>query len=160
MRRLFAVILTICLWFSFVPTASAEFYANLTQCSDNPAFIQRAKNAKTPQAKERFESYSELLCGPEGYPHLITDGNLNHANEFLIPALMFLYIAGWIGWAGRSYLIAVRDSGNAEEKEVIIDVPLAIKCSLSGATWPLAALGQLTTGKLTAKDNEITVSPR
>ncbi|MEB3829380.1 Photosystem I reaction center subunit III [Phormidium sp. CCY1219] len=160
MRRLFALILTICLWFSFVPTAAAEFYSNLSPCSETPAFVEKAKNASTPQAQARFESYSDLLCGPEGYPRLITDGNLSHANEFLIPSVLFLYIAGWIGWAGRSYLIAIRDEKKTEEKEIIIDVPLAIKCSLAGATWPIAALGQLTSGKLTAKDNEIPISPR
>lgn len=160
MGRLFALILTVCLWFSFAPAASADLYQNLTTCADNPAFVQKAKNAKTPQAKARFEKYAELQCGPEGYPHLIVDGNLNHLNEFAIPGLMFLYIAGWIGWAGRSYLIAIRDDKNTEEKEIIIDLPLAIKSSLSGATWPLAALGEFTSGKLTAKNNEITVSPR
>ena len=78
----------------------------------------------------------------------------------MIPGLMFLYIAGWIGWAGRSYLIAVRSEKDAREKEIIIDVPLAIKCSLGAAAWPAAAFGELTTGKLTVPDNQVTVSPR
>lgn len=160
MGRLFALVLTICLWFSFAPAATADSYQNLTPCSDNPAFVQKAKNAKTPGAKARFEKYSTLLCGPEGYPHLIVDGNLAHINEFGIPSLLFLYIAGWIGWAGRSYLIAARDSGKAEEKEIILDLPLAIKCSLGSAVWPLAAFGEFTSGKFLAKNNEITVSPR
>jgi photosystem I subunit 3 len=160
MRRLFALILTVCLWFSFVPSAAAEYYANLTPCSETPAFVQRAKSATTPQAKARFENYSSLLCGPEGYPHLIADGNLAHAGEFLIPSVLFLYIAGWIGWAGRSYLIAIRGEKNAEEKEIIIDLPLAISCSLGAAVWPLAALGEATSGKLYAKEGEIPVSPR
>ncbi|MBO0349054.1 Photosystem I reaction center subunit III [Phormidium pseudopriestleyi FRX01] len=160
MGRLFALVLTICLWFSFAPAASADSYQNLTPCGENPAFVQKAKNANTPGAKARFEKYSTLLCGPEGYPHLIVDGNLAHINEFGIPSLLFLYIAGWIGWAGRSYVIAARDSGKAEEKEIIIDIPLAIKCSLGSAAWPLAAFGEFTSGKLTAKNNEITVSPR
>ena len=58
--------------------------------------------------------------------------------NLLIPSLLFLLIAGWIGWAGRSYVIAVRKDKSPEEKEIIIDVPLAIQCSLSGALWPLA----------------------
>jgi photosystem I subunit III len=45
-------------------------------------------------------------------------------------------------------------------KEIIIDVPRAIKYMLSGFAWPLAAFGEFSTGKLTAKENEITVSPR
>jgi photosystem I subunit 3 len=161
MRRLFALLLVGFLWFSFAPSASADV-AGLTPCRDSAAFIQRAKNAATPTAKARFEKYadSNLLCGPEGLPHLIVDGRLDHAKEFLIPGLLFLYIAGWIGWVGRAYLIKVREGGNPEEKEIIIDVPLALQTMLTGFTWPLAALGEFTSGKLTAKDTEVTVSPR
>jgi photosystem I subunit 3 len=101
-----------------------------------------------------------LLCGSDGLPHLVVDGDLAHAGEFLIPSLLFLYIAGWIGWVGRAYLIAVRSGKNPEEKEIIIDVPLALKCSLSGFAWPLAAFKDMTSGAMFAKDNEITVSPR
>jgi len=159
MRKLLALLLAVCLWFSFAPIASAD-YANLTPCGENAAFIQRAKSATTPQAKARFEQYSQLLCGEEGLPHLIVDGNLAHAGEFLIPSVLFLYIAGYIGWAGRSYLQAIKKEGKAEEKEIIIDVPLAIKCSLGAAAWPVAAVGEITSGAMFAKDNEITVSPR
>ena len=73
---------------------------------------------------------------------------------------MFLYIAGWIGWVGRAYLIAVRDEKNSEMKEIIIDVPLAISKMLTGFIWPVAAFRELVTGKLTAKDSDINVSPR
>ncbi|HIK13624.1 MAG TPA: Photosystem I reaction center subunit III [Oscillatoriaceae cyanobacterium M33_DOE_052] len=159
MKRLLPIILAVCLWFSFAPAAKAD-YANLTPCGNNPAFIQRAKSAKTPQAKARFESYSGLLCGEEGLPHLITDGNLAHASEFVIPGILFLYIAGWIGWAGRSYLQAIKKGGNPEEKEIVIDLPLALTCSLGAAIWPLAAFGEAASGAMFAKDNEITVSPR
>jgi photosystem I subunit 3 len=61
---------------------------------------------------------------------------------------------------GRAYLIAVRSGKNPEEKEIIIDVPLAVKCSLSGFAWPLAAFKDMTSGAMFAKENEITVSPR
>lgn len=159
MRKILALLLAVCLWFSFAPIASAD-YANLTPCGDNAAFIRRAKSATTPQAKARFEQYSSLLCGEEGLPHLIVDGNLAHAGEFLIPSVLFLYIAGYIGWAGRSYLQAIKKDGKAEEKEIIIDVPLAISCSLGAAAWPIAAFGQMTSGAMFAKDDEITVSPR
>ncbi|MFZ4665473.1 MAG: Photosystem I reaction center subunit III [Prochlorotrichaceae cyanobacterium] len=159
MRQLFALVLVVCLWFGFAPTASADI-AGLTPCSESPAFIARAEQAATPQAQARFDRYSQALCGEEGLPHLIVDGRWSHAGDFTIPSLMFLYIAGWIGWAGRSYLIAVRSEKDAKEKEIIIDVPLAVKCSLGGAAWPLAAFGEFASGQLTAKDNEITVSPR
>lgn len=161
MRRLFALLLVGFLWFNFAPPASADV-AGLTPCRDSAAFVQRAKNAATPTAKARFEKYadSNLLCGPEGLPHLIVDGRLDHAKEFLIPGLLFLYIAGWIGWVGRAYLIKVHAGPNPEEKEIIIDVPLALQTMLTGFTWPLAALGEFTSGKLTAKDTEVPVSPR
>jgi photosystem I subunit 3 len=73
---------------------------------------------------------------------------------------MFLYIAGWIGWAGRSYLQAISGEKSPETKEIIIDVPLAMKCSLGAAAWPLAAFKEAASGEMFAKDDEITVSPR
>lgn len=160
MRKLLALMLAVCLWFSFAPIASADSYANLTPCSENAAFLDRAEFAATDQAKARFERYSQALCGEDGLPHLIVDGNLAHAGEFLIPGILFLYIAGYIGWAGRSYLQAIKKGKNPEEKEIIIDIPLAISCSLGAAAWPAAALGQMTSGAMFAKDDEITVSPR
>jgi photosystem I subunit III len=161
MRRLFALLLVGFLWFSFAPPASADV-AGLTPCRDSAAFVQRAKNAATPTAKARFEKYadSNLLCGPEGLPHLIVDGRLDRAKEFMIPGLLFLYIAGLIGWAGRSYLISTRKGSNPEEKEIIIDVPLALQCFLGSLAWPLSAVGEFTGGTLTAKDTEVPVSPR
>jgi photosystem I subunit 3 len=161
MRRLFALIIVLFLWVTFAPPASADV-AGLTPCGESKAFLQRASNAKTAQAKARFDNYanSQVLCGPEGLPHLVVDGRLSHAGEFLIPSILFLYIAGWIGWVGRAYLIAVRGDKNPEMKEVMIDVPLALKFMLTGFAWPLAALQEFTTGKLTAKDSEIPVSPR
>jgi photosystem I subunit III len=159
MRRLFALILLIGLWFNFVPPASADV-AGLTPCGETKAFTQRAANAKTPQAKARFESYSKALCGTDGLPHLIVDGRLSHVGDFTIPSILFLYIAGWIGWVGRAYIIAIKKDKAPEMKEIIIDVPLAIKYMLTGFAWPLAAFGEFSTGKLTAKDNEISVSPR
>ncbi|HEY9887909.1 MAG TPA: hypothetical protein V6D02_05870 [Candidatus Obscuribacterales bacterium] len=167
MRRLFALALVISLWCGFALPASASIagdnVSGLTPCGENAAFLKRAAAATTDQAKARFEFYgnSSLLCGKEdGLPHLIVDGDLSHMGEFLIPGLLFLYIAGWIGWVGRAYVIAVRDDKNPEEKEIIIDVPLAIKCSLSGFAWPLAAAKDIASGAMFAKDDEITVSPR
>lgn len=164
MRRLLALILVITLWFGFVPPASADF-SNLIPCSESPVFQQKAKlfrntTADPESASNRAERYSEALCGPDGYPHLIVDGRLNHVGDFTIPSILFLYIAGWIGWAGRSYLIAIRDDKDAEMKEVIIDVPLAIGKMLGAAAWPLLAIQEFTTGKLIVKNPEIPVSPR
>jgi photosystem I subunit 3 len=117
---------------------------------------------KIESTKARFAKYanSSLLCGEDGLPHLISDGRLDHASEFLVPSLMFLYVAGWIGWVGRSYLRAVRAGDDATEKEIVIDVPLALQCMLTGFIWPLAALGELQSGQLLAPEKEVTVSPR
>ncbi len=166
MRRLFALALVLCLSFGFASPASAgiagDDVSGLVPCGESPAFQKRAAAAPTEAAKARFDFYANtsLLCGPEGLPHLVVDGDLAHAGEFLIPSALFLLIAGWIGWAGRSYVIAVRADKNTEEKEIIIDVPLAIKCSLNGALWPLLAFKEMTTGEMFAKKEEITVSPR
>ena len=161
MRKLFAPllagVLVFFLWVGVVSPASAY---NLTPCGDTAAFQQRAAKATTAQAKARFQSYSTLLCGEEGLPHLIVDGSAAHIGEFIIPSILFLYIAGWIGWVGRAYIISVRGEKDPEMLEIVIDVPRAIKFMTSGFLWPLAAFKELTTGKLTVKDSEITVSPR
>ncbi|HZG37250.1 MAG TPA: Photosystem I reaction center subunit III [Nodosilinea sp.] len=166
MRRFFAVALVVFLWFGFTAPASASLagdnVSGLTPCGQNEAFLKRAAKATTESAKARFDFYgsSTLLCGSDGLPHLVVDGDLSHAGEFLIPSLLFLYIAGWIGWVGRTYLISVRGEKNPEDKEIIIDVPRAIKCALTGFAWPLAAFKDIASGVMFAKDDEITVSPR
>jgi photosystem I subunit 3 len=165
MRRLFALILVVTLWFNFAPSASADGVAGLTRCADNPAYQQKSKNflnttSDPLSGQKRAAVYAEALCGPEGYPHLIVDGRWSHIGDFFIPSVLFLYITGCIGWAGRSYLIAIRNDKDPEMKEVILDVPLAVKSMIASAAWPLAAFGEWTTGKLTVKDSEIPVSPR
>ncbi len=165
MRRLFprlcAVLLSAFLLFGFAPVAKADAsVAGLTPCAESPRFQQRAAAAKTDQAKARFEMYSQALCGTDGLPHLIVDGRWSHAGDFLIPGIAFLYIAGCIGWAGRTYLMAIRGSKDATMREIQIDVPLAFKSTLAAATWPLAAIGEFTGKKLTESDDKITVSPR
>jgi photosystem I subunit III len=164
MRRLFALILVFTLWFGFAPSASADV-AGLTLCKDTPAFQQRAKTARPTtddpnSGVKRFERYGQALCGPEGLPHLIVDGRFSHAGDFLYPSIMFLYITGCIGWAGRSYIIAIRKEKNPAMSEIIINVPVALGCVLGAAMWPLLALKEFTTGEMFAKESEITVSPR
>jgi photosystem I subunit 3 len=164
MQRLFALILAICLWFNFAAPAKA-LGANLVPCKDSPAFQELAENARNTTAdpnsgKKRFERYSRALCGPEGYPHLIVDGRLNHAGDFLIPSILFLYIAGWIGWVGRAYLQAIQKLPSTEQKEIQIDLGVALPILTTGFAWPAAAVKEFLSGELTAKDEEITVSPR
>ncbi|EDY37761.1 photosystem I reaction center subunit III [Cyanobium sp. PCC 7001] len=159
--RLCAVLLSAFLLFGFAPVARADAsVAGLTPCAENPRFQQRAAGAETDQAKARFTVYGEALCGTDGLPHLIVDGRWSHAGDFLIPGLLFLYIAGTIGWAGRSYLIAIRGSKDATMREIQIDMPLAFKSTLSAAVWPLAALREFTDGSMIEADSKVTVSPR
>lgn len=159
--------------------------AGLVPCGESPVFAKRLQNSvkkletrlskyepNTPPAfaiqkqiektQARFNKYgkSGILCGKDGLPHLIADGRWNHAGEFVFPGLLFIYITGWIGWVGRGYLQAISVTSKPTEKEIIIDVPLALQFSVSGFTWPLAALQEFTSGQLLAADEDITVSPR
>ena len=47
-----------------------------------------------------------------------------------IPTVGFLYIAGWIGYVGRDYLIASKKESKPRDKEIIIDVPMALKMAV------------------------------
>ncbi len=76
-----------------------------------------------------------------------------------IPTIGFLYIAGWIGYVGRQYLNIVKGEKKPTEKEIIIDVPLALRLSLQGAGWPLKAIRELQQGTLTERAENITVCP-
>ena len=157
--RFVAVLLSAFLVLGFAPMAHADI-GGLTPCTESARFQQRAGTATTAQAKARFERYSQALCGADGLPHLIVDGRWSHAGDFIIPGIAFLYIAGTIGWAGRSYLIAVRGRKDATMHEIQIDLPLAFKSTLAAASWPLAAFGEFSSGKLTEADSKVTVSPR
>jgi photosystem I subunit 3 len=164
--------------------AHAEFNS-LTPCKESPAFQKRLKSSVkklenrlklyTPESKEakfllkeidatktRFERYgsTNLLCGKEGLPRIIASGQWDHANEFVIPGILFLYITGWIGWVGRKYVRYASTTNDPFENEIIINVPIAIAMMNSGFLWPVEAWKELTTGDLLAPDDEVTVSPR
>ncbi|KAH7277426.1 hypothetical protein KP509_39G050300 [Ceratopteris richardii] len=170
---------------AFPQDASADV-AGLTPCKDSAAFAKRqdkqikklakrldkyapdsapalAINATIEKTKRRFEFYGNhgLLCGTDGLPHLIVDGDQAHLGEFVYPGILFLYIAGWIGWVGRSYLIEIKSTAKKPaEKEIIIDVPLASRLAWRGFIWPLAAVSEFRNGKLIEDASNITVSPR
>jgi photosystem I subunit 3 len=151
---------------------SANLEKRLT--SSIKKFENRLKlyDENTPQAEflkkeisltnARFESYkkSNLLCGKDGLPHLITNGDFHHFNEFSLPALVFLYITGWIGWAGRKYLQYSLNTENSFENEIIINVPIAFPIIISGFLWPIEAWKEFIAGKLIVTDDEVTISPR
>ncbi|CAH8356827.1 unnamed protein product [Eruca vesicaria subsp. sativa] len=113
-----------------------------------------ALNAQIEKTKRRFDNYGKygLLCGADGLQHFIVNGDQRHWGEFITPGLLFLYIAGWIGWVGRSYLIAISDEKKPAMKEIIIDVPLASRLIFRGFIWPVAAYRALLNGDLIAKD--------
>ena len=184
MKRLFAVLIAVMTLVSAPNIASADV-SGLVPCKDSAGFKRRldgsvkkltsrlenyeegtpaylALEAQIDQTKARFKAYadSDLLCGPDGLPHLIVDGDWKHAGEFMIPGIGFLYTTGWIGWAGRKYVNTVATSSNPTEKEIIIDVPLALKIMLSGYLWPVVSWQEFVAGDFVAEPEDITVSPR
>ena len=76
----------------------------------------------------------------------------------LMTGVMFIYIAGIIGWSGREYVRAVRGKKNAAEYEIIIDTDLAWQCLKRGAAWPLQANREGKNGELREKDNNVTLN--
>ena len=101
-----------------------------------------------------------ILEGLRAFPvyNELANGKWASVWELTIPAMMFIYIAGCIGWAGRKYLIVVRERKDAAMAEIILDVKLAIRCILTSAVWPAEAHFEATNGKLL--ETNVTVSPR
>lgn len=155
------------------PLPAVADISGLTPCKESKQFAKREKQqikklesslklyapdsapalaiqATIEKTKKRFDNYGKygLLCGSDGLPHLIVNGDQRHWGEFITPGLLFLYIAGWIGWVGRSYLIAIRDDKKPTQKEIIIDVPLASGIIFRGFSWPVAAYREWLNGEL------------
>ena len=167
-----------------IQPAKADFAA-LVPCKESTAFQKRLNSSVkklenrlklyTPESKEttflnkeiaatkaRFERYgnSNLLCGKEGLPRIIASGQWDHANEFVIPGILFIYITGWIGWVGRKYLRYASTTENSFENEIIINVPVALSIMNSGFLWPVEAWKEFTSGDLLELDENVTNSPR
>jgi photosystem I subunit 3 len=178
------IIASLFLFGSEIKVANADFSA-LTPCKESSAFQKRLNTSVKklenrlklyiPESKEaqfltkeiaatkaRFERYgnSNLLCGKEGLPRIIASGQWDHANEFVIPGILFIYITGWIGWVGRKYVRYASTTENSFENEIIINVPVALSIINSGFLWPVDAWKEFTTGDLLASDDDITLSPR
>lgn len=185
MKKLIAIFSLGFLFFTISPELVSADVAGLVPCSESPNYTKKLNSSITKlenrlkkydqdsqpalalqkqieKTKQRFDRYAKsgLLCGNDGLPHLITDGRWNHAAEFTIPGIMFLYITGWIGWVGRKYLRTISTQSDSTQKEIIIDVPVALSIITSGYCWPLSAWQEFISGDLLAKSEDITVSPR
>ena len=109
-------------------------------------------NKRIALIKLREEAYGDRLCGKkDGLPRTIATGEWGVRGSAMWPAAIFIYTAGWIGWAGRSYLIRTND----EAKELNIDVPLALTCMASGFSWPVAAWQEIVNGEMTVPSDQI-----
>jgi photosystem I subunit III len=159
MKKLLAVFLALAIWLSITPMASAN-HKQLLPCNESQAFLARSQSAPNNYYFVKpNESYSKyLLCGEDGLPHLAI--SLDNAVDVAIPFAIFLYFAGFIGWSGRSYLRAANATSDPEQKEIFIDLPLAIISFSKGLLWPLLAIQELVSGDLTVKDDRISISPR
>merc|ERR1712187_133253 len=146
----------------------------LEPCADNKKFHKRFKDqvykitqrqkyfpkngmiynrwqANADDLKKEEAAYGGRLCGKkDGLPRTIVTGEAVRGS-IVIPSLMGLYSAGWIGWTGREYLQRTND----KMKELNIDVPLAITCMFSGFAWPVNAWQDIVNGEFVAKDTEI-----
>jgi photosystem I subunit 3 len=164
MKRVFLLLLMMTLWLSFAPSARAEGVSNLVvPCKESTAFLQRAKNAAPGSAADRFKKIidADMYCGKDdGLPRLIADGRLSRIGDFILPGILFLYLSGWLGWAGRNYLNVVKKRENPEYNEIMIDVPLAVQCFAGALLWPLQAAKEILTGEIQQKDESVPVSIR
>ncbi|ASC70165.1 Photosystem I reaction center subunit III [Halomicronema hongdechloris C2206] len=160
MRALFAIVIMSFVWFNAIPPAIAAGDTHLVPCQESTAFMENLQNApKSYYFDQPYQAYSKnLLCGEDGLPHLQL--RLDRAVDIAIPFVIFFYFAGFVGWSGRAYLINSKKASKPEEMEIFINVPLAIQSFIQGLLWPLAAFRELTAKELTAKDSELSVSPR
>jgi len=184
MKRCFLSFLTFLVFLGTPELASADV-AGLVPCKDSAVYKKRldgsvkkltsrlanyeegtpaylALQEQIDRTKTRFDKYGKqgLLCGADGLPHLIADGRPSHAGEFVLPGVLFLYIAGYIGWSGRSYLQYTKTTDKPNENEIIINVPVALGMMSASFLWPVAAWKELVSGDLLVPGDEITVSPR
>ena len=179
--RLLGILLSVLIFVGFTPTANAakgavlnkdrpptDFSTSaLTQCSENPRFQSRASEATTEKDIARFKRYSKASCGEDGLPHLLIGPpiepfgallNRGHEGDLLIPGVMFIYIAGIIGWSGREYLRYAKTQKNPAEFEIIIDTAVAWQCIKKGAAWPLHANREGKNGELRESDKNVSLN--
>jgi hypothetical protein len=138
--KVFSTLSVLLFTFFTIEPVKADFN-NLVPCKESPAFQKRLTSSVkklenrlklyTPESKEtlslnkqiattkaRFERYgnSNLLCGKEGLPRIIASGQWDHANDFVVPGILFIYITGWSGWVGRKYIRYATTNNVCNEK--------------------------------------------
>jgi hypothetical protein len=114
--------------------------------------VHERYNIRIAAENRRVEAYGERLCRKDaGIPIAVASGEVNVRGSVIPASLVFLYVAGWIGWAGRSYLQRTND----KQKEIMIDVPLALTCMASGFAFPVAAWQEIVNGEMTESDENI-----
>ncbi|NJM97213.1 MAG: Photosystem I reaction center subunit III [Phormidesmis sp. RL_2_1] len=160
MRKLFSILLVGILWIGMTLPATAVTNTHLVPCQESAAFNERLQNApQTYYFEAPYQSYAtNLLCGEDGLPHLQL--RFDRAVDVAIPFAIFFYIAGFIGWSGRAYLLGSKRMSKPEEAEIFIDIALAMQAFAQGLLWPLIAFKELMSGELTAPASEVSVSPR
>jgi photosystem I subunit 3 len=120
---------------------------------------KRRRISPNPFLTRLLDRITHLIIGPtiEPFGAAFMRG---HEGDVLIPAHIFIYVAGIIGWSGREYLKMSRASKDAAEKEIFLDPDLVREALFKGATWPLQADKEGKSGELRESDNNSTVSPR
>ena len=154
-------------------------YAGLTPCKTNKAFKKNNKKevkgltkrmkkydprsgsalalqATIDKTNARFKNYGEagLLCGADGLPHLIVDGNLEHLGEFAIPVSAFCTPPAGSATPADRHVQKNKETKKPTEGEIIIDVPMALDCMWQAGGWPLLSAYELKRGDLTAPERE------
>merc|ERR1711937_504749 len=179
-KTLAAIALAATISMADVPEAQAKKdISGLTPCAKSKPYAKREKKAvkaltkrlkkyeegsagalaindSIDKTKKRFKMYANtgVLCGKDGYPHLIADPGFalqyGHTGEVLVPTFGFVYIAGLIGYAGRQYIMSLKGDKKPVQGEIIIDVPKALNIMFTSLAWPIKTYTELRNGTLMA----------
>jgi hypothetical protein len=132
--------------------SSSDSWSNVKSFSSTKDFFN-IEESQWNRIEESYANYigNGTLCGEmDGLPRV----GLTSLGEFIFPSICFIYIAGSIGWAGRSYLNEI-SRGTIEDRveaECIINVPLATRVMFNSLRWPVLSLNELISGKLINSD--------
>jgi photosystem I subunit 3 len=105
------------------------------------------------QTELRFSKSSKqgLLCDSDGRP--------SHAGEFVY-GVSNIYISGYIGWSGRSYLQDTKITDQPNNSDTLTDVPVVLGMISVSCLWSFAAWKELVSRDLLLSGQEVIVSTR